>query len=80
MAEIERTGKEETTLADVYTTLMSVCAIEDVQMISFTVALGAVSKLTASHLLLADQKSRDINQKLKLRINPDDVFYGLKKD
>ncbi|KAJ8931245.1 hypothetical protein NQ314_015864 [Rhamnusium bicolor] len=80
VAEVERTGVEETTFADVFKMLVSCTAIDGFRMVSSTVALSAVSRLSACRLILTDQKCSDINQRVILNVSVDDVYYALKRD
>lgn len=80
VAEVERTGIEETNFSDVYRMLPSICSLDGFAMVSATVALQAVSKLGACRLLLTDQKANDMDQRIILNISSDDVYYALRKD
>ncbi|GJQ79166.1 putative origin recognition complex subunit [Trypoxylus dichotomus] len=80
VAEIERTGVEETTISDVYTMFESIATIDGFQNVSYTLALAAVSKLSACRLLLTEQKPNDFHQKLILNVSTDDVYYALKNN
>lgn len=80
VAEVERTGIEETNFSDVYRMLPSVMSLDGFQMVSVTVALQAVSRLGACRLLLTDQKAHDMDQWIILNISSDDVYYALRKD
>ncbi|KAJ8978816.1 hypothetical protein NQ317_018906 [Molorchus minor] len=80
VAEVERTGVEETTFADVYKMMVSCMAIDGFKMVSGTVALSAVARLSACRLILTDQKCNDIYQKIVLNVSGDDVYYALKND
>lgn len=71
---------EETTFSDVYKMLVSCVAIEGFKMVSSTIALSAVSRLSASRLILTDPKCNNITQKLILNVSVDDVYYALRKD
>nr|CAH7747819.1 unnamed protein product [Callosobruchus chinensis] len=80
VAEMERTGIEETSFNDVYKMLISCCAIDGFQSVSITVALSAVAKLSACRLILTDPKCCDIYQRIILNVSADDVYYALKND
>lgn len=77
---MERTGVEETTFADVYTMLTSLAALDGFMLVSRTRVLGVVNRLGACRLVLTDQKSSDIYQRIILNVSPDDVYYALRKD
>ncbi|KAJ8923919.1 hypothetical protein NQ315_006695 [Exocentrus adspersus] len=79
VAEVERTGVEETTFADIYKMLISCATIEGFKMVSGTVAFSALARLSACRLILSDPKCSDITQKLILNVSIDDVYYALKK-
>ncbi|XP_022907331.2 origin recognition complex subunit 1 [Onthophagus taurus] len=80
VAEVERTGVEETTFCDIYTMLISIAALDGFQMVAQTVVLRSISRLGACRLLLTDQKSNDYDQKIILNVSSDDVYYALRKD
>ncbi|KAJ8955846.1 hypothetical protein NQ318_005391 [Aromia moschata] len=80
VAEVERTGVEETTFADVFKMLLICAAIDGFRMVSTTTALTSVARLSASRLILTDQKCSDITQRIVLNVSVDDVYYALKKD
>uniref|UniRef100_A0A6P7FC55 Origin recognition complex subunit 1 n=1 Tax=Diabrotica virgifera virgifera TaxID=50390 RepID=A0A6P7FC55_DIAVI len=80
VAEVERTGVEETTFCDVYKMLVTCSAIEGFKMVSSTIAQRAVCRLSASRLILADQKCNNIHQKIILNVSIDDVYYALQKN
>lgn len=80
VAEVERTGVDETTFADVHTMLTSVAAIDGFRMVSSTLTLAAVKYLCACRLLLSDPKSSDLNQRIILNVSADDIHYALRKD
>ncbi|KAI4467696.1 cell division control protein 6-related [Holotrichia oblita] len=80
VAEVERTGVEETTFSDVYRMFECVANINGFQKVSCTLALAAVAKLGACRLLLTDQKLHDFHQKLILNVSTDDVYYALKEE
>ncbi|CAH2000719.1 unnamed protein product [Acanthoscelides obtectus] len=80
VAEMERTGIEETSFNDVFKMLMSCCAIDGFQRVSITIALSAVAKLSACRLILTDPKCCDIYQRIILNVSADDVYYALKND
>ncbi|CAH1117278.1 unnamed protein product [Phaedon cochleariae] len=78
VAEVERTGVEETTFADVFKMFQTCAAIEGFKMVSTTVALSAVARLGACRLILTEQKGCDIYQRIILNVSVDDVYYALK--
>lgn len=80
VAEVERTGVEETTFADTFKMLTSVAALDGFKIPSLTISLGAVARLSACRLILTDQKCNDIYQRIILNISSDDVYYALKRD
>ncbi|XP_066249026.1 origin recognition complex subunit 1 [Euwallacea similis] len=80
VAEIERTGVEETSFVDVYTMLVSCCALDGFKMVSSTAAQRALWQLSASKLILTDQKCNDIYQRVILNVSIHDVYFALKKD
>ncbi|KAG5891683.1 hypothetical protein JTB14_020100 [Gonioctena quinquepunctata] len=80
VAEVERTGVEETTFADVFKMLGTCAAIEGFRQVSVTVAILAVYRLSACRLVLTDQKCNDIHQRIILNVSADDVHYAMKTD
>lgn len=80
LAEVERTGVEETTFTDVFKMFGSVCTLYGFKMVSSTVALAAVARMSASRLILTDHNQNDIFQKIILNVSVDDVYYALKED
>lgn len=78
--QVERTGVEETNFADIYKMLGSCTAIEGFHIISTTIALALVARLSACRLILTDQKCNDIQQRIILNVSSDDVYYALKRD
>ncbi|CAG9860215.1 unnamed protein product [Phyllotreta striolata] len=80
VAEVERTGVEETTFCDVYKMLITCSSIEGFKITSPTVAQRSVARLSAYKLILTDQKCNNINQKIILNVSIDDVFYALNKN
>ncbi|XP_060516416.1 origin recognition complex subunit 1 isoform X2 [Cylas formicarius] len=78
VAEVERTGVEETTFANVFTMLASCCALDGFKMVSCTAAQRAVSKLGACRLILIDQKCNHIYQKIILNVSSHDVYFAIK--
>lgn len=77
---MERTGVEETTFANVYTMLKSLSTLDGFAVVSQTRVMQAVNKLGSCHLLLTDEKSSDINQKIILNVTGDDIYYALRRD
>lgn len=77
---MERTGVEETVFCDIFKMLVSVCALNGFSSVTCTTALKAVSRLSATRLLLVDPKGNDFDQKIILNVSPDDVYYALKEE
>ncbi|KAK9884035.1 hypothetical protein WA026_004968 [Henosepilachna vigintioctopunctata] len=80
VAEVERTGIEETLFGDVYSMLVTLSALEGFKMVSVSLMASAVYRLTSSRLLLTDQKCVDFNQRIILNVSADDIYYALKKE
>ncbi|XP_050296244.1 origin recognition complex subunit 1 [Anthonomus grandis grandis] len=80
VAEIERTGVEETTFSDIFKMLISCCALDGFKMVSSTVAQRAIAELSAAKLILTDQKCGDIFQRVILNVSVHDVYFALKKE
>ncbi|XP_044747087.1 origin recognition complex subunit 1 [Coccinella septempunctata] len=80
IAEVERTGLEETVFEDVCTTLNSLATLEGFKMVSLSLVSSAVYKLTSCRLLLSDQNCNGLNQRILLNVSSDDVYFALKKD
>lgn len=80
VAEVERTGVEETTFSAVFKIFSSVAAIDGFAMVSMTIAMAAIAKLGSCRLLLLDQKIFGVYQKIMLNISIDDVYYALKSE
>lgn len=60
--------------------LTSLGTLDGFVPVSRTRALSAVNRLGACRLLLTDQKTSDIHQRIILNVSSDDVFYALRKD
>lgn len=80
VAEIERTGVEETTFSDVYTMLVSCCALDGFKMVSVTAAQRALYSLSSCKLILTDPKCADIYQRVILNVSVHDVYFALKQE
>lgn len=80
VAEVERTGVEETTFQDVYKMLITCSAIEGFKMVSSTLVQNAITRLSAYRLILAEQKCNNIYQKIILNVSNDDIYYALQKN
>ncbi|KAL3286652.1 hypothetical protein HHI36_001151 [Cryptolaemus montrouzieri] len=80
IAEIERTGVEESIFGDVYKMLTSLTASEGFTMVNVSLAASAIYRLNSCRLLLIDQKCIDFNQRIILNVSADDVYYALKKN
>ncbi|XP_056637129.1 origin recognition complex subunit 1 [Diorhabda sublineata] len=80
VAEVERTGVEETTFRDVYQMMITCSAIEGFKMVSSTLVQNAIMRLSAYRLILAEQKCNNIYQKIILNVSNDDIYYALQKN
>ncbi|XP_030750638.1 origin recognition complex subunit 1 [Sitophilus oryzae] len=80
VAEIERTGVEETTFFDVYRMLESCCALDGFKMVSSTMAQKAVMQLGSCRLIITEQKCSNIYQKIMLNVSVHDVYFALKNE
>ncbi|ENN79437.1 hypothetical protein HUJ04_013202 [Dendroctonus ponderosae] len=79
VAEVERTGVEETTFVDVFKVLASCCALDGFKMVSSTIAQRALSRLGECKLVITDQKCNNIYQRIILNVSVHDVYFALKK-
>ncbi|KAB0804648.1 hypothetical protein PPYR_01618 [Photinus pyralis] len=78
VAEVERTGIEETSFGSVYKMLSTVAILDGFQMVPRATAMRSVARLGASRFLLIDNKCNNIyNQRIMLNISSDDVHYAL---
>lgn len=80
LLQVERTGVEETFFPNVYKMLVSLSVFNGFNVVSVSVVLGAVARLSACRLLLVDQKSHDLDQRIILNVSPDDVYFALKEE
>lgn len=71
---------EETVFEDVYKMLVSLCALNGFRTVTCTIALKAISRLSACRLLLVDSKTSDYDQNIILNVSPDDVYYALQEE
>ncbi|KAF5301134.1 hypothetical protein FQR65_LT08964 [Abscondita terminalis] len=77
VAEVERTGVEETNFTKVYRMLSTIAAVDAFEMVSRTTVILMIARLGASRLLLTDQKCNDTNQRIILNASTDDIHYAL---
>lgn len=79
IAEFRSSGLEEATFGDVFQQLVDFCRIEGVSPTSPFEAASVCSRLGASRLLLVESGRRDLEQRIRLNVNQDDVLYALRK-
>ncbi|XP_011190624.2 origin recognition complex subunit 1 [Zeugodacus cucurbitae] len=78
LAEVTRTGVEETSFMGVYTQVESLAAFEGIKMPTPGNCLRICSKLCAERLLIAECGRNDIFQKILLNVSVDDIHYALR--
>lgn len=79
IAEFRSSGLEEATFGDVYQQLVDFCRIEGVTAPTPSQAAGVCCRLGAWRLLLVESGRRDLEQRIRLNVNQDDVLYALQK-
>ncbi|KAK4884953.1 hypothetical protein RN001_001224 [Aquatica leii] len=79
VAEVERTGVEETNFSSVFTMLQTIAAVDGFEMVSRSTVMTMITRLGACRLLLTDQKCNDIHQRIILNASTDDIHYALMK-
>lgn len=78
VAEISRTGVEETSLMGIYVQMESITAFLGVVMPTTGRILRICSKLGSQHLVITEHSRNDIFQKVLLNVSMDDIHYALK--
>uniref|UniRef100_A0A034VNB0 Origin recognition complex subunit 1 n=1 Tax=Bactrocera dorsalis TaxID=27457 RepID=A0A034VNB0_BACDO len=78
LAEVTRTGVEETSFMGVYSQVESLAAFEGINMPTTGNCLRICSKLCAERLLIAECGRNDIFQKILLNVSVDDIHYALR--
>ncbi|XP_031563654.1 origin recognition complex subunit 1-like isoform X2 [Actinia tenebrosa] len=78
LSEFKRTGVEETKFGDVFDELCNLCRIEGIPPPIMTEASAIVSRIGASRLLLVETGRLDLQRRISLNVNQDDVIYALK--
>ncbi|XP_068676191.1 origin recognition complex subunit 1-like [Montipora foliosa] len=79
IAEFRSSGLEEATFGDVYQQLLDFCRIEGVSSPSPSEAAAVCCRLGAWRLLLVESGRRDLEQRIRLNVNQDDVLFALQK-
>ncbi|XP_068086170.1 origin recognition complex subunit 1-like [Anabrus simplex] len=79
MTEVERTGIEETRFFKVYKMLGALCVLDGLEVPNVSLAMKACNSLGSMRLLLTEHSRSDIQQRLLLNVNPEDVRYTLKE-
>lgn len=79
IAEFRNSGLEEATFGDVYQQLLDFCRIEGVSSPSPSEAAAVCCRLGAWRLLLVESGRRDLEQRIRLNVNQDDVLFALQK-
>ncbi|CAD7013643.1 origin recognition complex subunit 1 [Ceratitis capitata] len=78
LAEVTRTGVEETSFLGVYSQVENLAAFEGLNMPTTGNCLRICSKLCAERLLIAESGRNDIFQKILLNVSVDDIHYALR--
>lgn len=76
VAQVARTGIDETTFMGVYLQLQSLTALCGVMTPNSGKAIEICSKLGASRLLICEHSRNDLYQKILLNISSDDIYYA----
>lgn len=79
IAEFRSSGLEEATFGDVFQQLLDFCRIEGLSTPTPSQAAGVCCRLGAWKLLLVEAGRRDLEQRIRLNVNQDDVLYALEK-
>jgi len=79
IAEFRSSGLEEATFGDVFQQLLDFCRIEGVSSPAPSEAAAVCCRLGAWRLLLVESGRRDLEQRIRLNVNQDDVLYALQK-
>ncbi|CAH3156764.1 unnamed protein product [Pocillopora meandrina] len=77
IAEFRSSGLEEATFGDVFQQLLDFCRIEGLSTLTPSQAVGVCCRLGAWKLLLVESGRRDLEQRIRLNVNQDDVLYAL---
>ncbi|XP_075165132.1 origin recognition complex subunit 1 [Haematobia irritans] len=78
VAEVTRTGVEETSFMGVYTQIETIAAFMGASIPTPGRALRICSKLGSERLLICEHSRNDIFQKILLNVSMDDIHYALK--
>ncbi|TMW39655.1 hypothetical protein DOY81_015267, partial [Sarcophaga bullata] len=78
VAEVNRTGVEETSFMGVYTQVETIAAFMGASIPTPGRALRICSKLGSERLLICEHSRSDIFQKILLNVSMDDIHYALK--
>lgn len=80
IAEFRSSGLEEATFGDVFQQLNDFCRIEGLSSPLPSQAAAVCCRLGAWKLLLVESGRRDLEQRIRLNVNQDDVLYALQKN
>ncbi|XP_078353146.1 uncharacterized protein LOC144637932 isoform X2 [Oculina patagonica] len=80
IAEFRSSGLEEATFGDVFQQLIDFCRIEGLPSPTPSQAAAVCCRLGAWRLLLVESGRRDLEQRIRLNVNQDDVLYALQKN
>lgn len=78
VAEVSRTGIEETNFHGVYSQIETISTFMGVSVPTTGLALRICSKLGADRLIVCEHSRNDIFQKILLNVSVDDIHYALK--
>ncbi|KAI8127054.1 Origin recognition complex subunit 1 [Lucilia cuprina] len=78
VAEVNRTGVEETSFSGVYSQIETIAAFMGASIPTPGRALQICSKLGAERLIISEHSRNDIFQKILLNVSMDDIHYALK--
>ncbi|XP_055917157.1 origin recognition complex subunit 1 [Eupeodes corollae] len=80
VAEVTRTGVEETNFMGVYSQIETISAFMGAPIPTPGLALRICSKLGAERLIICEHSRTDIFQKILLNVSMDDIHYALRVD
>ena len=78
VAEVGRTGVEETLLMGVYAQIETIAGFMGVSIPTTGRVLRICSKLGSERLIICEHSRNDIFQKILLNVSSDDIHYALK--
>ncbi|EFN83643.1 Origin recognition complex subunit 1 [Harpegnathos saltator] len=76
--EVTRIGVEEVCFKNVYKQFESLCCFDGFQTPNITETLGICDRLNSNRLLICEDSSNYMYQRMLLNISKDDIYYALK--